>query len=1406
MSQEILLPSEYQSFVHLSRYARWLPSEGRRESWEETVSRLILFFEEHLKKNHDFDLGKTTANRLKKGILNLEVVPSMRALWAAGLAAERDNVACYNCLSGDTLVMTKEYGLCPIESVSGKTVHVIDGNGDWVPAPCKSYGNQSLLEIEFATSGKGKFSVKSTPNHDWIIDGKRVKAEDLSVGQSVDWVLANLDDVDCSNQDYIDGLHHGIIFGDGTTNRSIKKQRKTCDNFFIRICEDHKDFHAILKEFPHSYPPSFGGDPVYYLTGEYAAFDLKSLPPEPCNDSYIKGFVRGWVAADGSVGKSSRVSLACSEHHLNWLYKNGPRVGFVPTSKYKYPNKTNYGERKTELWSVSFDRRYLTKDDFVTSRKKDKFEPIVKKFGFGKITSIKEVESEEVFCFSVKTTQSFMLSRNILTGNCSALPIDKTSSFDELFYILMNGCGVGFSVERQFINKLPEVADTFYKSDTTIVVTDSTIGWCKALKELIGMLYVGQIPKWDLSKIRPAGTPLKTKGGRASGGEILGHLFDFVVATFKFAAGRKLNSLECHDICCKIAEIVTVGGCRRSALLSLSNLSDLRMREAKVGRWFDDNAQRAMANNSVAYTEKPDIGIFMEEWKSLYDSKSGERGIFNRESCKKIVEKIGRRDVDHEFLTNPCVTADTWVDTSDGRIQVKDLINKPFKAVICGKGYDCRTGFFFTGKKKVYKLTTTSGYELKCTFDHKILTMVDDQQVWVQAGDLVEESKICLNNPNVSKIDTTNLESFEYIGYDLVYDCTVDEVHRFGANGIIIHNCSEILLRPRGFCNLSEVVLREYDTEETILEKIELATILGTVQSTFTNFRYLSKTWKKNAEEERLLGVSMTGIMDCPLTNDSEEGLEDRLTKFKEKAIEVNEKWAKKIGINQSAAITCVKPSGNTSQLCDTASGIHTRHSPYYIRTVRSDKKDPLTKLMIDKGFPYEDEVNNPQNIAVFSFPIKAPENSFFRYDKSALEQLELWKKYQLHWCVSGDTKILCEEGYREIRDLVGLKVNVWNGSEWSQVKPFETGKQMIYNVTLSNGIEVKCTEDHKFIMKDNTKKHLKDISIGEELVKFNLPLVENTDIDPDVDAYSQGFYAGDGYSNGDWSCVYAPKYCCINRLSGHVSDTELPSRSAKLWKHGKNMLAKNWVPLNNSVEFKLNWLAGILDSDGCTNGKGLQIASSDKAFLEKLQLMLTTLGCQSIVKVAGGGKYVKMPDGNGGEKEYFQKEFLYLNISGFFTEQLKNIGLKTERVKLNGEVYKDRNHNVKVISITKLHEDETFCFTEEKNNCGVFNGMLLGQCEHKPSITVSVKEDEWLDVGAWVYKNFDLMSGVSFLPFSDHVYQQAPYQDCTKEEYEELLAKMPKDVDWSELSSYESSDMTTGARELACTAGGCEL
>jgi ribonucleoside-diphosphate reductase alpha chain len=550
---------------------------------------------------------------------------------------------------------------------------------------------------------------------------------------------------------------------------------------------------------------------------------------------------------------------------------------------------------------------------------------------------------------------------NIAGYNCSYAHINRVRAFDEILYVLMCGTGVGFSVERQFVDKLPTIAEEFSDTDTTIVVADSKQGWAKAFRELISLLLVGQVPKWDLSKVRPAGARLKTFGGRASGPRPLNDLFQFTVETFKKAAGRKLTSLECHDIVCKTAEIVVVGGVRRSALISLSNLTDERMRDAKSGAWWEANPQRALANNSVAYKEKPEIGTFMEEWVSLYKSKSGERGVFNRQAAQKTVAKLGdRRNPQHEFGTNPC---------------------------------------------------------------------------------------------------------------------------------------SEIILRDREFCNLSEIIVRESDDMEDLRRKTRLATILGTMQSTLVNFQYISSEWRRNCEEERLLGVSLTGILDNPMLYDYDtDTLMQRQEELRKIAYETNLEWSRTIGINPSAAITCIKPSGTVSQLTDAASGIHPRHAPYYIRTVRADNKDPLCVMMKELGFPHEADVMKPDHTTVFSFPMKSPEDAVFRKDMTAIEHLNLWLTYQRHWC------------------------------------------------------------------------------------------------------------------------------------------------------------------------------------------------------------------------------------------------------------------------------------------------------------------------EHKPSITVTVKESEWMDVGAFVYKHFDEISGISFLPFSDHSYRQAPYQDCTKEEYEALLGKMPKSVDWLTLSSYEKEDNTVGNQTFACSGDKCEI
>ena len=457
---------------------------------------------------------------------------------------------------------------------------------------------------------------------------------------------------------------------------------------------------------------------------------------------------------------------------------------------------------------------------------------------------------------------------NVAGFNCSYLHIDHPRAFDELMYVLMCGTGVGFSVERNFITKLPEVAESFHETSSTIVVSDSKLGWASAFRELIAMLYAGKLPQWDMSRVRPAGARLKTFGGRASGPEPLEDLFRFCVNIFQKSAGRKLTSIECHDVCCKIADIVVVGGVRRSALISLSNLSDQRMSKAKSGQWWVDQGQRRLANNSVAYTEKPDFEAYLNEMKNLYESKAGERGLFSRVAAQKIAARNGRRDATHEFGTNPC---------------------------------------------------------------------------------------------------------------------------------------SEIILRSNEFCNLSEVVVRSDDTLETLKEKVRKATIIGTLQSTLTDFRYLRVRWKRNTEEEALLGVSLTGIMDHDVLG-GKNGMAESpmlatwLEEMRDVSIKTNKEWAEKLGVNQSVAITCVKPSGTVSQLVDSASGIHPRFSKHYIRRVRSDKKDPLALYMEQAGFPVENDVMSPSSV-VFSFPVKAPESSTCVKEVGAMEQLALWKTYQNHWC-----------------------------------------------------------------------------------------------------------------------------------------------------------------------------------------------------------------------------------------------------------------------------------------------------------------------------------------------------------------------------------------------------------------------
>ena len=522
---------------------------------------------------------------------------------------------------------------------------------------------------------------------------------------------------------------------------------------------------------------------------------------------------------------------------------------FIATSRYA---RWLEDEGRRETWGETVGR-------YMTNIVSPWLTPTIEKEICDAILSLEVMPSMR----SLMTAGKSSARDNTCMYNCSYLPVDDPKSFDEAMFILLCGTGVGFSVERQFITKLPEVPSLF-DSDTTVVIKDSKEGWAKGLRQVLALLWAGEIPKWDVSKVRPAGARLKTFGGRASGPAPLVDLFNFAVTTFKSAQGRSLSSIECHDLMCKIGEVVVVGGVRRSAMISLSNLSDDRMRHAKSGNWWENAGHRALANNSVAYTEKPDSMSFMREWTALMESGSGERGVFNREASVRQAAKNGRRESDYEFGTNPC---------------------------------------------------------------------------------------------------------------------------------------SEIILRPNQFCNLTEVVIRANDSIEDLTRKVRLATILGTIQSTYTHFPYLRKMWGTNTEAERLLGVSLTGIMDNKLMTLANEGLSKTLEHLRDVAISTNAEWADRLGIPHSTAITCVKPSGTVSQLVDSASGIHARHSPYYIRTVRGDNKDPLTQFMIDQGIPNEPDVMKPDATTVFSFPMQSPMGAVHTADMTALEQLEMWLMYQRHWC-----------------------------------------------------------------------------------------------------------------------------------------------------------------------------------------------------------------------------------------------------------------------------------------------------------------------------------------------------------------------------------------------------------------------
>lgn len=595
-------------------------------------------------------------------------------------------------------------------------------------------------------------------------------------------------------------------------------------------------------------------------------------------------------------------------------YTMSPYNNFIAKSRY---SRYLDDKGRREHWNETVARYF----DFMEKQLKDKNNYVLTKELRAELeTAVNNLEVMPSMR-AIMTAGPALERQNIAAFNCSYLPIDDPKAFDEAMYILLCGTGVGFSVEQQYVNKLPEVPEQLFASETTIVVSDSKEGWAKSLRQLIALLYSGEVPRYDLSKVRPAGARLKTFGGRASGPGPLEELFKFVTAKFKGATGRRLSSIECHDILCKIGEVVVVGGVRRSAMISLSDLADDKMAHAKAGNWWDGQGQRALANNSAVYNEKPYIGQFMREWTSIYESHSGERGIFSRDASQRQAAKNGRRDATHAFGTNPC---------------------------------------------------------------------------------------------------------------------------------------SEIILRPYQFCNLSSCIVRSDDDMASLERKIRIAAILGTFQATLTNFPYLRKVWQKNTEEEALLGVSMTGICDNALLNNPDDlELPARLEKLRDVAVSTNAQFADDIGINRSVAVTAVKPEGTVSQLCSTASGIHPQHSKHYIRRVRADNKDPLTQFMIQSGFVAEPCVMKPDSTTVFSFPVKVADNALLRDDLSALQHLKLWLLFQRHYCehkpsvtISVKEHEWMEVGawvYEHFDEVTGVSFLPMDGGTYKQA-PYEECTEEQYN------------------------------------------------------------------------------------------------------------------------------------------------------------------------------------------------------------------------------------------------------------------------------------------------------------------------------------------------------------------------
>ena len=1197
-------PNLLSEFVYKRTYSRWLPEMGRRETWAETVQRYMDFVSE------ERDIPRHIQKEIQAAILKMEVLPSMRALWAAGEAAKRDNTCMYNCFAGSEKFQTPE-GSVTFKDALGASVVVRTADGEWRPATVQHFGKQMLFDVvlEHWTGGKHgneTQTIRVTGNHRWLLqDGSETTA--LKVGDKLASPNMALQVVD------EEAVRHGFVFGDGTLNRNESGEYAQ-----VRLCgKKARLLDEVFGGFNRSFPPSYDGDPVVYCGKENTHW--KQLP-QTTNPQYIAGFLQGLFLADGcGVSTSGNLRFSSQDEDLvEWVREYAPLAGFKFLTDQVYDEPTAYGTRSNPLHMF-----LLGSGDSAIYR----------------VQSLTPVGVDEVYCVVEPVTRTFTLACGQVTGNCSFLPMDNLKAFSELLYILMQGTGVGFSVESRFVDRLPMVREA---SDTIIhyTIEDSTEGWSDALWFGVQQWWKGYKVAFDYSNIRPAGSPLKIKGGRASGPEPLRKLMAFAEETVLAAAGRQLRPLEAHDICCQIAEIVMVGGFRRAALISFSDPDDEEIRHAKDWTRGDFPPIRYMSNNTAVYEGQPSEGQFWDEWKALVNSRSGERGFFSYPQWR-------REERNGECRSNPCVTGDTWVNTETGPCQVKDLVGIQTDVVVDGASYSTtEEGFWATGEKQVYRLGTQQGFSLDLTANHQVCRVVQDRQVqrfeWVEAKDLQPGDKVRLNNHRAQDVEWTdqsvrgwllgnligdgtfvqnegksnegclrfwggdgetdvhrafemlktaglpfrkdmkpfyhpqnkywelgcvslagfaaeygiqpsektitsrmeqqsnsfaagvlrglfdadgsvmgsqekgvsvrlsqselgtlqaaqrmllrlgvistlylnrreaqyrdlpdgkggvasywckaqhelviardNLFRFaEVVGFfdrgkqarlenllgsykrtpnrerfvatikDLtplgkqtVFDCSVPGLNAFDANGLYVHNCGEILLRYNtsedaitgvggsgSFCNLTSAVMRSYDTMESMAKKVRLATWLGAIQATFTHFPYLRPGWKEVCEQDRLLGVDITGQCDNPnLSTDSEV-----MSYLNSVARDTAAEATAYLGINMPMAITCGKPSGNSSQLVDCASGFHPRYAPYYFRHVRIAASDPLFKMVRDSGVPVfpesgqEHMAESEVTVWVVRFPVKAPEKAIFRQDETALEQCNRYLQIMETWC-----------------------------------------------------------------------------------------------------------------------------------------------------------------------------------------------------------------------------------------------------------------------------------------------------------------------------------------------------------------------------------------------------------------------